>query len=420
MSDPAVSVKLLSCPGCGGTIELRAAGYSVSLICGHCHVTLDMTAPEPRLIAQAAEALSTPWLPLGSRGTLAGIEWEVIGYMERASSSSYWSEYLLFNPYHGYRFLVDDDRSWSFGQVLDVAPKHNLRRAVLNGREHEEFDSAYRASVRFVVGEFYWRVTVGEAVMVRDFVRPGTMLSREENDNEVTWTRLDIVPRGGVEDAFGFRPRQGRRGAPPSPHEPSPYGPQLKGALIVAFLAFVALLFAPILAPDSDYLESHMSVTLGGPASTVTMGPLTIVRHSAVGIYAETGGLNNAWVDLDYSLVNRKTQESYDAYGLAESYSGVDSDGTSWHEGNSVPETRLSAVPPGDYDLLVEATATRWGEPSYYWTRGDETIPIRIVVQRGASFSENFWTALLLVLAWPALLIGLHYNFEARRREQEG
>jgi spermidine synthase len=62
--------------------------------------------------------------------------------------------------------------------------------------------------------------------------------------------------------------------------------------------------------------------------------------------------LDNGWVDLDYSLVNRRTQQVYEAYGAAERYSGRDSDGD-WNEGSRNSAISIASVPAGTYGLVL-------------------------------------------------------------------
>src|SRR4051794_31595832 len=88
---PASTVRALSCPNCGGTVNVRAQGLTVSVLCEHCGSTLDATRPDLEVIARANEALKTPEIPLGTRGTLNGRVWEVVGYMERTDEEIGWA-----------------------------------------------------------------------------------------------------------------------------------------------------------------------------------------------------------------------------------------------------------------------------------------------------------------------------------------
>ena len=47
MSDAARAV---TCPSCGGTVQVRAAGFSVTLVCEYCGSVLDVANPDVALI----------------------------------------------------------------------------------------------------------------------------------------------------------------------------------------------------------------------------------------------------------------------------------------------------------------------------------------------------------------------------------
>jgi uncharacterized Zn finger protein len=56
-SPVAPAVKALTCPSCGGTVTLRAAGYTVTVACEYCGSILDVTNPEVRLITEYKQAV---------------------------------------------------------------------------------------------------------------------------------------------------------------------------------------------------------------------------------------------------------------------------------------------------------------------------------------------------------------------------
>ncbi len=424
MTAPASTVRALSCPQCGGVIALRAAGASVSLICEHCGSTLDATDPELVVIAKAKAAMQRPEIALGTRAALRGEQWEVVGYLERSDGESGWSEYLLFNPYAGYAFLLDDGRRFSLGRLLDRIPKASWGQLELDGETLERFGSEYTAWVTFVVGEFYWRVAVQEEVRIIDYVRPGVMLSCEKDASERTWTRLDLLDWGEAEQAFGIAMRA-KGGGTPAPHEPSPWRERLVEALIIGLVAIVTLLCITLMANTTERVaaESAEAMLDGGTRTAVIHNIVLPNAHNRVVIDAQASALQNAWIDIDYSLVEHKTQENYDAYALAEYYSGTDSDGY-WTEGDATPTVTLSSIPRGTYDLVIETSAKRWispnQSPATFWDAtlaAPEPTPVTVgfVVSRGGIFSGNLLLCVLLIAAWPALLFLLHYAFEKRR-----
>lgn len=390
--------RALNCPSCGAPIVVRAAGASVSVICGNCGSTLDATDPDLKLIHQSAAALARPAIPLGSRGVLMGTEWEVVGYLERSGDGGEWQEYLLFNPWEGYRFLVHGD-NWRLGEALDRLPTEMGERAGLDGRTYD-FQAHYEARVDFVVGEFYWRVAVGETVEASDFGEAwqGITLSREANGAEVGWTRLELLRDDVVASAFGLAPPDAPE---PAAAGPSPYGRALRYSFIILGLALAGLLIAMIIGPWSRMVaQDTLIVEMQGPAVTRLIGPIAITRASSAVQVRTTTELENAWVELDYALVERRTQQRYEASATAEYYTGRDSDGN-WSEGDKRPDVKFAGIPRGTYDLLVEARAQRWSGGV-----SGSTAPAAVTVSvfRDARFGSNLVLALLALAIWPAWL----------------
>lgn len=432
MTSPPSTTRALTCPNCGGGVALRAAGSTVSLICEHCGSTLDATDPELKLLLRADAAMRKPLISLGTRGTLGGTAWEVVGYQERSDGEVEWSEYLLHNPYEGYAFLIDDRRRFSLGKLLTVLPDARLGGLTLDGRSFKPFGVTYPVRVTFVVGEFYWRVQVGETTDETDYVRPGVMLACEENGAERSWTRLDLQGWGVVERAFELDSRPPTTPGTPAPHEPSPYRAAMRDAWMVAVLAIAACLVIAVgTAGTARVLQRELAVPPTGAMPAQVLGPVTIERPSErVRITAQAAGLSNQWLDLDYSLVDRATQRSFDASGTAEYYSGRDSDG-SWSEGDTAPRTAFASVPRGTYDLVIEAAAHQWTDPSapkpFDGTIGifgatppdsvqsDPPLPVTVTIDRGGGFAGPFWLAAIAILAWPMLAWLRHKSFETRR-----
>lgn len=420
-AQPAPAVKAVTCPSCGGSVTLRAAGYTVTVACQYCGSILDVADPAVKLIKQYNEAAAELEIPLGTRGTLRGIEWEAIGYLQRSEGGSYpWEEYLLFNPYHGYRWLITNGRGWSFGEMLTVTPEAaSYDKLSLAGEGYSHFFANGRAQVDYVLGEFYWRVAQGEQVDTDDWVRPGWMLSREANANEVSWTLSALLSPAEIKAAFGVRAPSNPW--PPLPHQPSPYGAWLRtgwkvGAAALALMLIIMVVFGG----DSSTAVGTFPVAADGRDQSVTLGPITFNRpYQRVEIRADVPRLENGWVDLDYSLVNRATQQSYTAYGAAERYSGSDSDGP-WTEGSRDSDISFASVPAGTYDLVVDYKGNRWSSGGYFYDTGWMDVSnqpsVSVRVSQGALYFSNFLIIMLLValpLLWGAWQ---HIQFEKARQ----
>ncbi|SNS25972.1 protein of unknown function [Sphingomonas laterariae] len=407
---PAPATQALACPSCGGTIELKAAGYTVTVVCQYCGSVLDVANPDVRIIKEYHEAAAQLTIPLGTRGEIRGIEWEAIGYLQKSEDGFTWEEYLLFNPYHGYRWLITDGRGWSFGTMLTRLPQSGRfgTELAVDGQSYRHFVDG-RAHVDYVLGEFYWRVRAGDTVRTADYVRPGWMLSWEGSGAEDSWTVSELLKPGDVKRSFGAGLSGGQMAGTPMPHQPSPYTGILRPAMLFAGIAVAALFILTMLFGGSSRLFSErVTIEPDRTGRSITLGPIQLDRSwQAVTIEAQAPALDNAWVDLDYSLVDRKTQQSYDAYGLAERYSGYDSDG-SWSEGSRTAATKMAMLPAGTYDLLVDAEA-------HNWTGAMREVEVQIAVERGATFWSNLVFALILILLPVGLIFWRHFRFETAR-----
>jgi hypothetical protein len=94
------------------------------------------------------------------------------------------------------------------------------------------------AQVEYVMGEFYWKVEVGENCTGNDYVKPPEMLSRELTVNrregskfetgEVNWSLGTYVPRKEIEKKFNVKLPSPSNVAPNQPFlykSIYPYGP---------------------------------------------------------------------------------------------------------------------------------------------------------------------------------------------------
>ncbi len=436
---PPSTVKPVNCPNCGGTVDIRVAGTTVSVICQHCGSTLDATSPDLQVIAKADQALRTPQIPLGTRAVLKGITWEAVGYQERTDEEVHWAEYLLFNPYEGYAFLIDDGRRFSLGRLLTRLPATNWGNGLqADGQSFTRFGDPYPVHTIFVVGEFYWRVQVGETVTETDYVRPGTMMACEDYEGERTWTRLDMLDWGVAETAFGI-PKRRVEYSTPAPHEPSPWKSRLSEAWIVGGVAAVTLFIVSSMGAAETQVATFAAEAPmdGGDKTMVIRGVDLPAGNNRVSVVADAGNIDNAWVDIDYSLTDpARKAEDIDAYGLAEFYEGYDSDGR-WTEGDPRPDVTLSSVPGGRYDLVVTLSAHKWngGSSSSYTpppaptsdsfgqfdgtaapAPAAEMVPVNISVRRGGVFGGNILLGLLAILVWPVIVLFKHLGFEKRRK----
>jgi len=420
--------RAITCPSCGGTIAVKAAGYSVSVACQYCGSVLDVAHPDVKIIAEYHEAAARLDLPLGSRGVIFGTEWEAIGWLAREAGGYAWQEYLLFNPYAGYRWLVESGGEWQFGQMLTARPEPVPGGWGWAGRRFAPEEGGAIISTTRVVGEFYWRVRAGDVVEAESFIsEDGQSLSLERTGDEEQWTHLVPIPRRWVDD---FTRPQGPDLAHPTPEHPQPSSQpgwfdrlwrrrpgsdesdvwtMAVMALATAFLALMALAW---LGAATSSASARASVVVDGPVARFSLGPVTVSRAAQfVSVKVAASAFANQWVDLDYRLVNRATQAALPASATVEYYSGRDSDGD-WSEGSHEASTTFSQVPAGQYDLMVEAQAHRWNDPALSNLYGpapafaSESIDLAFLLEAGGTPWGVWWLAVaalaIPVVAWAA------------------
>lgn len=223
---PAQTVKglLLNCPQCGGSLELHAPDAAQRVACPNCRALLDVQKGNLRYLSTLNRSRIQPVIPLGTTGTFAGTAFTVIGFLVRSVTEEgvvyRWQEYLLYNPSVGFRWLVHSDDHWNF--VAPVSPgdvDDHYQRAFYAGKTFRLFQRGL-ATVRSVLGEFYWKVEVGEEVDTRDLIAPPEMLSFETAKGEQNISLGLYVPPERIEEAFGVKNL--RRPWSIGPNQPSP------------------------------------------------------------------------------------------------------------------------------------------------------------------------------------------------------
>ena len=169
-------VKTFSCPNCAGSVTIRAIGSSINVVCSYCSSIIDTNDENYKVVDTFTNKIKRRQvIGLGQRGELFGTLWETIGYMERVEQTGNytWSEYLLFNPLKGFRWLTEYGGHWSFVTTIKDTPElypnvgnnSGTELAVPNYAYHKntsyQIFSNGTAKVTFVIGEFYWQARRG-------------------------------------------------------------------------------------------------------------------------------------------------------------------------------------------------------------------------------------------------------------------
>jgi len=363
---PKPQAKALNCPKCGAAIALRSFGQAETVVCGSCHSILDAKDPNLAILQQfeAATREGKPLIPLGTRGKLRGTDYEVIGFQRRHSKvegiSYSWDEYLLFNPYQGFRYLSEYNGHWNDISVCKQLPMGEGSSANYLGEIYKHFQTS-DANTDFVLGEFPWQVRVGEHAVVTDYVHPPRVLSSDKFNREVTWSIGEYMYGREIWDVFKLP------GAPPEPtgvyeNQPSPVATNVTG-IWAAFAAFAVFLLALMAGFDMRAKKEsvlHETFQLNradakGEASFVT-DVFELTGRAATVEVKTSAPVDNHWIYLNYAFINQDTGQAWDFGREVSYYHGYDSDG-SWSEGKRTDAVVIPSIPAGHYYLRIEPEA---------------------------------------------------------------
>jgi len=414
----------LGCPNCGGPLELRAPDKTERVTCPNCNSLLDVNQGQLSFLKALGQPTFQPVIPLGSTGDLPEGKMTVIGAMSRSvtieGTQYFWSEYLLYNPQIGFRWLVHSDEHWNYVQAIPPGEVTEVARSVrFRGKNYKIFQDA-PAVVESVLGEFYWKVEAGEAVRGVDYVSPPYILSKEVTTlyvadasnpakkratGEINWSLGTYVTPKQIEKSFGLS-------ALPRPSGIAPNQPYLHTWI---YKYWIVLIFAALLVSLAVFITSGSSKEVF--SKTVNLQPLPTEDGTQV-FFSEPFELagrrnirisgespvQNTWVYLEADLINEET-------GLVQSvpieisyYQGVEG-GEAWTEGAQRDSIDTSSMPEGKYVLRLEGQWEKWQQPT--------TVSVRIVQNVFNGF--NLLLLLIGISIVPIIMGIYHISFERRR-----
>jgi hypothetical protein len=403
----------LACPQCGGPLELKAPDLTQRVGCPWCGSLLDATK-DLRVLEVLSKPPLKPAFPLGSKARIDGVEWTLLGLMERSVTVEGvrypWREYLLHEPKQGFRWLVEAKGHWSFVQPIGAG---DVRDRIGGNKEYQDsgfkhFQSG-RARVDHVLGEFYWEVARGDSTETHDYVAPPLMLSQERAEREINWSLGRYVPADEVWSAFRAK------GRPPAaqgiaPHQPSPYGETARSVLSNAMLAgalvvfgFVALALFGSRTVHSQSFSIPPAAKPGAPESAAFSEPFEVPRRGNLQV-AVQAPVSNSWLYLEGALLNEETGGLDEFDTEIAYYHGSDSDGA-WTEGGQNGQAYIGRVPRGRYVLRLQPQ----------WEAGKPPPSYNVTVRSGVPRLYQALLALMAIGAFPMLVAWRWMRFEAER-----
>jgi len=420
-----VGAAQLSCPHCAGPLELRVPDKTERVTCPNCNSLLDVNQGRLEFLKTLEKQWFQPVIPIGTVGEVPEGKMTVIGAMARSvtidGTQYFWSEYLLYNPQVGFRWLVNSDNHWNYvravppGEVAEYG-----KSASYGGKNYRIFQDA-QATVEAVNGEFYWKVEAGEKVQGVDYVAAPYMLSKEvstlyvtdPNDasktkramGEINWSLGTYIEIPQIEKAFSVS-------GLPHPSNVAPNQPYKHWWVYKYWLLFLGvLLLAGVLAfVTSGSTKEVFSQQVTLPPLPNADGTQVFFSNSFelagrrnIRIVGESP-VQNTWVYLEGDLINDET-------GVVQSfpidisyYQGVE-DGESWSEGGQRDSAYTSSMPAGRYVLRLEGQWEKWQQPAV----------VSIKIEQNVTHGFNLLLALIALSVGPIVMGIYHIGFERRR-----
>ena len=422
-------VKTFSCTSCGASVSVKALGQTVSVGCQSCGAVIDVTDDNYRVISEAQKKIKFhPAIPLGKRGTLRGEKFEVIGFMVRSDGSGAytWREYLLFNPYKGFRWLTEEKGHWNYVITTRKNPSGMGDSATYLGKTYKLYNRG-AAKVIFVLGEFYWRVKVGETVKVEDYISPPEMLSREISEEEEIWSIGEYIEADTVYAAFKpDAPLPTKIGVAPT--QPNQMAESVRDiwkytAAFVGIIFVIQFAMIPLSRNELAFFDTF-NRALDKPVEKFVTPSFMVKGRETNLEFTVDSPVDQSWIDLDIEMVNEQTGTTRELSHGVEYYYGRDSDGY-WSEGDRNKSELLSSVPEGPYHLNIESTVPLTQNKTVFAPLAQNKVAppaggvqyFKLTVRRGVTTWSAFFLSLIAVITYPIVVWARRESFEMKRWE---
>ncbi len=206
-----MKLETLSCPNCGGSVELQGGADIQTVVCSYCGSVLDLTPEQAAVIGQTDPKVK-PVKPieLGMEGTFEGKLHQVVGwvrYQGRDEEETWdWDEWLLVSADGEYRWLTYDSEQ-GFHLYKKITPREpfdprtatsikipgGVARVVERGR----------ARIVALAGELTWRGKIGDEIQYIDAKRGRQPYSIEYSREEIELLEGHQLNESQVWKAFG-------------------------------------------------------------------------------------------------------------------------------------------------------------------------------------------------------------------------
>lgn len=373
--------KEVSCTNCKTTVPLYAWPFTNSYTCTACGGGHVLSGPDSKY-RRRMPLNRNPAIPLYAKGHIRGTEYQLIGFAEKEDDESYkWREYTLFNPAVGYAYLSEYNGHWLFLKETANAPivkSHNTTAFNYSGSTFRLFNQ-YRYSVVDCRGEFADDMLGKNKPSCREYIDPPLLWSREIETNGMYWFQGSHISRNELYDAFGKNislPFTVGVGSvqPAMANLNVDFNVILRSVLGVFLVVFILFLFSLFFKRQEVIYENNFSLPDSTMVAPIVTTDIKLDKWRSNIEFEITAPVDNNWIELTITLVNKDNGKEYTVQQGVEKYSGY-SDGESWSEGSNSETIMMHSVTAGNYFMRIEPVKGT-GSVSYFKLTATYDVPI--------------------------------------------
>lgn len=401
----------LKCPKCQAVNTVRGKAMTLAMTCSSCSVYFRVGNWDKTITP--FHSAYEPALPLGAKGKIDGIVYEVMGFTVKKEQKYkyHWREYLLFNPFQGYAFLSEYDGHWNIIWPIENEPtKGTTKSDFYEGGVSYQLFQKYEAKVVYARGEFFFDVVdLTNSTLNREYIAPPFMYAVEESDDSVLWCKGEHITKQEVASAFNLQAKSlpAQKGIGYT----QPVMGRIQSSTLINFtiFVFVALLISQFYFSSNAeetivYQGTFYQSALGDQKFFVT--PSFVLEGSSKSLTIDIEApLQNDWFFGEFSLINEDNGTELIFTKDIEYYEGYDDEGR-WSEGSSHGEAFLSKISAGKYHINI------------YPEFSTSSHQFSLLVKRDVATMSNFFFAFVVLALFPAGYF-IRKNLMERKRWSE-
>lgn len=449
ISDRLPGSSQLECPECKSPISIYTYGQARYVGCPSCHRLYKYQNQNLVHTMQFKEHVKFI-LPLGIKANMEKGTYILTGIATKHIPvyKIQWTEYLFFNPIHGYLSLSENSGHWMLMEVIRDYPRElgDIETSVVFRNELYHLINRDQVQTKYAVGEFPSKVH--SPIKADEFIRPPWMLAREKQEDCHEWYLGKYMEPKDVQALFKdnvlLPQRVGIGAAQPSTERLSHVQLKALWAVFSMLLIIIAITIGSFTKTEEVFavhlneistITNHSNGNSSSTNATTEQAKLmdsllTEFQQGSNAYYSQTAdtthpivtesfdvhgtrpvnleahfyaNITNDWNYAECYLVNDNTGETTVFWQDIEYYQGF-SDGEHWTEGQRDPSKTISSVNPGRYHLNI---LLKGGSK--------DIIKMNIKLVQGENIISNFWLCLLLFSLLPIALLIKSYSFEKKR-----